>query len=95
MVNDNNEFLGILLLDDIRGIMFDKKLYKKVKVANLMHSAPAIIDYEKDNMTQIMKKFRDTSAWNLPVIKGGKYYGFISKSRLMTAYRRKLINVST
>jgi len=95
VVNDNNEFLGILLLDDIRGIMFDKKLYKKVKVANLMHSAPAIIDYEKDNMTQVMKKFRDTSAWNLPVIKGGKYYGFISKSRLMTAYRRKLINVST
>lgn len=94
VVNEKNEFLGVLLLDDIRTIMFDKKLYKKVKVANLMHSAPDIIDYDKDSMEVIMHKFKTTVAWNLPVIKDGKYFGFISKSRLLTAYRRKLINVT-
>ena len=94
VVNKKNEFLGVVLLDDIRSIMFDKKLYNKVKVAELMHSAPDIIQYEKDSMEVIMMKFQNTSAWNLPVIKNGKYFGFISKSKLLTVYRKKLIEVT-
>jgi CIC family chloride channel protein len=43
-------------------------------------------------MQQVMQKFQDSGAWNLPVIKEGKYLGFVSKSKLLTAYRRKLIN---
>ncbi|MGB5402641.1 MAG: CBS domain-containing protein, partial [Robiginitalea sp.] len=46
----------------------------------------------KDTMQQVMKKFHDSRAWNLPVIKDGRYLGFVSKSKLLTAYRRKLIN---
>lgn len=91
VVNENNEFLGVLLLDDIRSIMFDQKLYESVKVRDLMHDSAEILFYEKDSMKVIMKKFQDSSAWNLPVVKEGKYIGFISKSRLLTAYRRKLI----
>jgi len=82
---------GIILLDDIRSIMFDQTLYKEIKASDVMHSAPAIIDIEKDKMTVIMKKFQDSNAWNLPVVKNGVYVGFISKSKLLTAYRRKLI----
>ncbi|MBL4746329.1 MAG: chloride channel protein [Flavobacteriaceae bacterium] len=95
VVSDDNEFLGVLLLDDIRGIMFDTKLCKKVKVADLMHSAPDLIHYEDDSMQVIMDKFKHTGAWNLPVIKEGKYLGFISKSKLLTAYRRQLLAVTT
>ncbi len=91
VVNENNEFLGVLLLDDIRSIMFDQKLYETVSVRDLMHDSAEILFYEKDSMKVIMKKFQDSSAWNLPVVKEGKYMGFISKSRLLTAYRRKLI----
>ncbi|HKJ06295.1 MAG TPA: chloride channel protein [Flavobacteriaceae bacterium] len=94
VVNKENEFLGVLLLDDIRSIMFDSKLYEKVKVSNLMHAAPDIINVNEDSMEAIMEKFKTSGAWNLPVIKNGKYYGFISKSRLLTAYRRKLIDVT-
>jgi len=94
VVNDENEFLGILTLNDIRGIMFDKNLYEKVKVRSLMHSASDIIYYEKDTVEEILNKFKGSGAWNLPVIKDGKYFGFISKSRLLTAYRRKLIDVT-
>lgn len=94
VVSEKNEFLGVLLLDDIRSIMFDEKLYDKVKVSSLMHSAPAIINYNSDTMQTIMDKFKTTAAWNLPVIRNGLYYGFISKSRLLTAYRRKLIDVT-
>ena len=94
VVNKENEFLGILSLNDIRSIMFDKELYDKVKVGSLMHSATDIIYYEKHSAEEILNKFRSTGSWNLVVLKNGKYFGFISKSRLLTAYRRKLINVT-
>ena len=94
IVNDEKEFLGIILLDDIRNIMFDTELYETTLVSELMHNAPDIIDYDKNSMQQIMKKFKVSGAWNLPVIKEGKYYGFISKSKMLTVYRRKLIEVT-
>jgi CIC family chloride channel protein len=94
VVNDEHEFLGVIRLDDIRHIMFDTTMYDKVKVSDLMHADVGIINLDTDNAQIIMKKFKTTGAWNLPVIKKGKYYGYISKSRLLTAYRRKLIHVT-
>lgn len=94
VVSEENEFLGVIRLDDIRNIMFDTTMYHKINASNLMHAEADIIKYEKDTMQSIMKKFKMSSAWNLPVIKDGKYYGYISKSRLLTAYRQKLIHFS-
>lgn len=91
----SNYLEGIILLDDIRTIMFNRDLYDTVKVKDLMHSPPEIIHLGKDKMTDIMRKFQDTAAWNLPVVREGAYIGFISKSKLLTAYRRKLIYFST
>ncbi|MBZ0326179.1 MAG: chloride channel protein [Altibacter sp.] len=85
---------GIILLDDLRPVMFDQTLYKVIMARDLMQNPPALINLEEDKMTQVMKRFQDTGAWNLPVISGGKYYGFVSKSKLLTAYRRKLIDFS-
>ena len=93
-MNKENEFLGILSLNDIRSVMFNKDLYETVQVRSLMHAATDIIYYEKDSAEEILKKFKSTGSWNLVVVKNGKYHGFISKSRLLTAYRRKLIHVT-
>jgi len=95
VVNDNKEFLGILTLNDIRSIMFDVSLYEKINVNDLMHSASDIIYYEKDSNEEILNKFKSSGAWNLVVIKNGKYFGFISKSRMLTAYRRQLIQFTS
>jgi chloride channel protein, CIC family len=92
VINDEQEFVGIVLLDDIREFMFDQKLHESTKVEDYMHSAPDLINYETDTMQMVMDKFQNSSAWNLPVIKKGKYFGFVSKSKLLTAYRRQLIN---
>ena len=94
VVNEEHEFVGVIRLDDIRHMMFDATLYDKIKASDLMHADAAIINIDADNAQIIMKKFKTTGAWNLPVIKKGKYYGYISKSRLLTAYRRKLIHVT-
>ncbi|XMO88204.1 chloride channel protein [Algibacter sp. AS12] len=92
VVNDNHEFLGVIRLDDIRHMMFDTELYNKVDAASLLHADAGIINYESDNMNVIMDKFKSSGAWNLPVVKNGKYYGYISRSKLLTAYRQQLIN---
>ena len=92
VINEDNEFLGVILLDDIREFMFDQTLYDSTTVEDYMHNAPDIINYEEDSMQIVMNKFQSSSAWNLPVIKDGKYHGFVSKSKLLTAYRRQLIN---
>lgn len=92
VVNDAHEFLGVIRLDDVRHIMFNSHLYDKVNASSLMHADADIIVYEEHSMNDIMDKFKSSGAWNLPVIKHGKYYGYISKSKLLTAYRQQLIN---
>ena len=92
VVDDEHKFLGVIRLDDIRHIMFDTELYDEVNASSLMHADMGIINYNEDSMQNIMDKFKSSGAWNLPVIKDGKYYGYISKSKLLTAYRQQLIN---
>ncbi|MFS4455131.1 chloride channel protein [Maribacter sp. 2304DJ31-5] len=92
VVDENRSLVGIILLDDIREFMFDTRLYGTTKVKTFMHNAPEHIFYGKDSMQKVMRKFQDSGAWNLPVVKNGKYEGFVSKSKLLTAYRRELIN---
>ncbi|WP_275315958.1 chloride channel protein [Tenacibaculum bernardetii] len=90
----DKQFLGIVLLDDIRPIMFDTEMYDKVTVETFMRSAPSIIQHT-DSVEKVMQKFKESGVWNLPVIKNGKYLGFISKSKLLSAYRSKLIEVTS
>ncbi len=94
VVNDQQEFLGVVLLDDIREVMFKEKLYTKMTVSQFMHAAPELLDFDNDDGHSVMKKFKESGAWNLPVIKDGKYFGFISRSKMLTAYRNKLVEVS-
>lgn len=92
VVDSHEALVGIILLDDIREFMFDTALYTSTKAITFMQKPPELIFYGRDNMQAIMQKFQDSGAWNLPVIKDGKYLGFVSKSKLLTAYRRELIN---
>lgn len=94
VVDKEEDFLGIVLLDDIRPFMFDTEMYDKVDVQTIMKSAPEIIFYN-DSAEIVMQKFKESDAWNLPVVKDKKYLGFISKSKLLTAYRNKLIEVTS
>ncbi|MEQ8549082.1 MAG: chloride channel protein [Cyclobacteriaceae bacterium] len=90
VVNDNNELEGIVTLDNVREIMFNKQMQDTVIVKTIMQKPPAEVS-PKEQMQSVMNKFEMTQAWNLPVIEDGKYVGFISKSRIFNAYRKKLI----
>ena len=94
VVNGKDELLGIVLLDDIRNIMFRQELYHRFTVDKFMVSPPAKI-HTNDSMDIVMRKFDDTKAWNLPVVdEDGKYVGFISKSKIFNNYRQVLVDFS-
>lgn len=89
VVDKENTFLGVVLLDDIRNIMFRPDLYRKLFVSKFMSMPPARIEVG-ESMEKVMKTFDDTDAWNLPVVEDGKYVGFVSKSKIFNSYRRVL-----
>ncbi len=90
VVNASRELVGIVTLDDIREIMFDEESRENMQVKSLMHQPPASVS-SHENMQIVMQKFEKSAAWNLPVIDNGQYVGFVSKSRIFNAYRKKLI----
>jgi len=92
VVDSNGFLLGLVLVDNIRNIMFRPELYERFKVTKIMVSAPAVIVSDMQ-MEKIMQIFDDTKAWNLPVIDSkGKYLGFVSKSKIFNAYREVLVD---
>ncbi len=89
VVSSSGELVGIVLLDDIRNIMFRPELYRRMLVSTFMAMPPARIEIT-DSMDEVMKKFDHTGAWNLPVVDKGIYVGFVSKSKIFNSYRRVL-----
>jgi CIC family chloride channel protein len=61
--------IGGILLDDIRSVFFNQSLYDLTKAREYTTRPPEVIDYAKDNMQQVMQRFQDSGAWNLPVIR--------------------------
>lgn len=94
VVDQAGKFQGYVLLDDIRPDMFKTELYGSRHVFNYMKSAPAYV-FMDEKMESVMSKFEKTGAWNLPVVtKDRKYVGFVSKSKIFSAYRTQLKEVS-
>ncbi len=89
VVDDKERLIGVVLLDDIRNIMFRPDLYRRMHVSRFMAMPPAKLQIG-DSMDHVMKTFDDTGAWNLPVVDGEQYVGFVSKSKIFNSYRRVL-----
>ncbi len=94
VIDGNGRFQGYVMLDDIRPDMFRTELYASRHVFNYMRSAPEYV-YDDEKMDSVMSKFEKTGAWNLPVVtRERKYVGFVSKSKIFSAYRTQLKEVS-
>ena len=93
VIDEKGCLQGIVLLDDIRQIMFDQEHYDILQVKDLMSDFPESVS-PNDSMDEVMNKFNQTGAWNLPVIEDDRYVGFVSKSKLFNAYRKVLKNFS-
>jgi len=94
VLDDEGNLEGVVQITDIRNIMFKPEFYDKVTVKDVMLKLndTEIVDIEKDSMEDVVNKFNKTGHYNLPVVKNGKYLGFLSRANVLTSYR-KLINL--
>ena len=94
VLDAEGRFQGVVTLDDVREMMFDRSRYDSVRIYTIMKSAPAFV-YQDERMESVMDKFESTQAWNLPVLDDeNKYLGFVSKSKIFSSYRDQLKAVS-
>jgi CIC family chloride channel protein len=93
VLTEQNMLIGVVLLDNIRHIIFNTEMYSQIFVRDLMQPPPTHIS-PGDSMESVMRKFEANDAWNLPVVDNGEYIGFLSKSKLFSFYRQSLIEIS-
>ena len=93
VVTEDNTFQGIITLDNIRHIMFKPDKYDEVKVTTLMFMPTTFVEPD-ESMEEVAQKFSDTGKFNLPVLKNGKYIGFISRAKVFSEYRKMLKHFS-
>ena len=95
VLDSKGRFQGMVDLTSARKVLLDPSKYDTWHVYNIMESAPDYI-HAGEKMDSVMRKFDRTGAWRLPVIDGDRrYLGFISKSRLLTAYRDELKEIAS
>jgi CIC family chloride channel protein len=93
VTNEQHELVGIVLLDDIRDQLFNVEKHEAERVYDFM-TVPIDTIEAGENMEKVMDKFERTNSWVLPVVKNGVYQGFVSKTKLFTAYRKILLEIT-
>jgi CIC family chloride channel protein len=93
VVNNELQLVGLIYMDKVRSIMFDSSKYHTTWAKELMTKPDAIVELD-ENLHEALQKFENTQQWNLPVIDKGKYIGFLSKSSILTRYRKELVEFS-
>lgn len=89
VINNDEKLLGLVSVDDIRELMFDRSLDKLILVRDTM-ARPDVVAEMKDSMFDVVRKMDEHNLWDLPVVKDGKYIGFVSKSKILNHYRELL-----
>ncbi len=85
---------GIVEMDHVRKLMFKTDQYEAMRVHDFMEQPAAVVLLD-ESMESVMEKFDRTQAWRLPVVDADMVYvGFLSKSRIMSAYRTELKEIS-
>ncbi len=93
VIDEEQKFKGVIFLDDVREIMFDSSLYDETTIASLTTMPDEVIFFD-DDMHTVMDKFQRSDAWNLPVVDMGRYVGFVSKSKMLSVYRKLLVDIT-
>jgi CIC family chloride channel protein len=67
---------------------------RKNFITNYMIQPPDKI-LEREIIQEVLPRFEANHTWMLPVVdKENRYCGFISKSRILNAYREQLVNIT-
>ena len=89
VIDEENNFFGVIFINDIRNIIFNRELYETTYMRDLMYMPDILVD-PGESMEDVAKKFSESGHFNLPVIKDGKYKGFVSRAMVFSTYRKLL-----
>ncbi len=93
VIDKDNHLHGIIHLNNVRHVIFKPELYDSTKVSNLMYFPVNFVSPD-DSMEDIVQKFQSSGHFNLPVLKEGKYVGFVSRANILSKYRKLLKHFS-
>ena len=96
VLSDDDKFLGVVVLDDVRKIIFRPELYDTVVVDDLMHPmSEGDLVRSSDSLLDVVEKFRIGDRYNLVVVDDDdNYLGFLSRANTFSAYRRFISDTS-
>jgi len=93
VIDKDNNFYGLIILDQIRHTMFQPELYNTTMVKSLMFKPSNVVNID-DNMETVASKFQHSGKYNLVVLDGNKYLGFVSRANVFSHYRNLLKDFS-
>ena len=89
VLDEKSTLIGFIDFEKVRPIIFNSFQVKYTAIKDVLESPSTIIDFD-ESIESIMQKFESSQKAILPVIKYGKFYGFLSKIAILEAYRKKL-----
>lgn len=93
VTDPTGNLIGIINLNDIRQLIFDTEIYDTTHVKDLM-TVPSQVVSPDESMEEIALKFENSASYNIPVVKDGKYIGFVSRAHLFSEYRQMIKDLS-
>jgi len=93
VVDEENNFLGVVFINDVRNIVFNHELYDTTTVEDMMYMPDVAVEPD-ESMESVAQKFQESTNYNIPVIKDGKYLGFVSRAQVFSTYRKLLKDFS-
>ncbi len=87
VVDNDNIFLGVIFISEIRDIIFKTELYDTTYMSTLMYM-PEVYVESNATMEDVAQKFSLSANYNIPVLSNGKYLGFVSRANVFSAYRK-------
>lgn len=93
VIDNFGHLLGVVQLDDLREDMFKRDKWGRSIIHYMIQPPYKILEHEQ--VQSILPHFEENHTWMLPVVdKNNRYLGFISKSRILNAYREALVKIS-
>ncbi|WP_300107999.1 chloride channel protein [uncultured Alistipes sp.] len=93
VLDEQSHLLGIVRLNDVREDLFDPSKYNNSVRLYMLQSPDKILQHEQ--IQSVLRRFDENRVWVLPVVdKENRYLGYISKNRILNAYREQLVNIS-
>ena len=89
VVDKENNFYGIIFINNIRNIIFDRDIWETTYIRDLMYMPEPVVN-PNESMEDVARKFSESENYNLPVLRDGKYLGFVSRARVFSTYRKLL-----